>query len=518
MKASQTKRIPDRNQLQKVSRALDKERDSKAPSVSKLRDEEKRFTIFVGNPGAGKSTLLNGINKGDIFKGGRAYGTGMTRKMKLHEASPGVIYGDTPGLSDANARKVAAMEIAEALKQNGMYRILFVVKLIDGRVRDDDTATISVVLDAIKVDVSFGILINQVEEEMMVDLTSDTERHHMNAVKEALLSRANRSTSHFHLILVEEHMKSKNNAMPSPALVRKLDAFLNQVPFAKLRDGQVENLQESKYDELKKQLEDLQMKRRADLQKLETDLERARKDVEARNRAIIEEQKAEHARQMQILKKQQEEREREWQAEEQRRQTAHDVQMLEIAKKQYAGCPVVSVMFIDDKEFTYREFNGDAFMKLKKANARTFVNQIDAAEMRHEKQEAQRLLKASKGFLSPRNDPLTTPLSSDVMIRATVGEWEKFIQIRHADGTFSLQSVSGGFLSPLKAQAGPLTFRAAAPQGGWERLTFHREFGDCVRISLKADNITLFLSSDGATCFVTPDRGSLWKLMPQKKV
>lgn len=99
---------------------------------------ETSYTIFVGNPGTGKSTLLNGLANEVIFESGISYVSGLTQVLQIHSIGEGKFIGDTPGLSDATMRKQAATEIEKALKQNGKYRLVFVVKLDSGRVRPDD--------------------------------------------------------------------------------------------------------------------------------------------------------------------------------------------------------------------------------------------------------------------------------------------------------------------------------------------------------------------------------------------
>merc|ERR1711916_329417 len=130
-----------------------------------------QHVLLVGNPGTGKSTIVTGIVGRVVFRSGFSAGTGMTTCMQTVEHE-GVIYSDTPGLDDVNTRETAGREIATALRQNGTYRLIFVVTLEAGRVRSADIATMKIVLDAIDLptEVPFGIIINKLSKKAMTKL------------------------------------------------------------------------------------------------------------------------------------------------------------------------------------------------------------------------------------------------------------------------------------------------------------------------------------------------------------
>lgn len=89
-------------------------------------------------------------------------GIGLTQFFQRYKHQ-GKYYLDTPGLSDLQLRKRAAEEIEKALKEDGKYRIFFVMTLQAGRVRPEDIATINTVMDAIQDgNGTFNILINKV--------------------------------------------------------------------------------------------------------------------------------------------------------------------------------------------------------------------------------------------------------------------------------------------------------------------------------------------------------------------
>ena len=124
--------------------------------------------VLVGNPGAGKSAILNQLLGRNAFKSGVSVETGVTSLLQWCTTSSGLKLGDTPGLSDIETRSAAAVEISEALRQDGKYRLVFVLLLDNGRVRADDLATMKLVLTAIKdPTLKYAVLINQVNSSLM---------------------------------------------------------------------------------------------------------------------------------------------------------------------------------------------------------------------------------------------------------------------------------------------------------------------------------------------------------------
>merc|ERR1739848_953031 len=75
-------------------------------------------------------------------------------------------YFDTPGLADPEMRAKAAQAIEEALKQDGAYKIIFVLFLQAGRLQTADIATMNCVLTACpSIGSQYAIIFNKVEEE-----------------------------------------------------------------------------------------------------------------------------------------------------------------------------------------------------------------------------------------------------------------------------------------------------------------------------------------------------------------
>ena len=125
----------------------------------------QQYRLFIGNPGVGKSTLVNCLAQEVLFKNGVSVGSGMTYQMerRVHD---GIVYMDTPGLADIRLRKAAAEAITEALRQNGMYQIFFVVTLESGRVRPQDLATIKLVLENAKDITYYSLIVNKLTKTL----------------------------------------------------------------------------------------------------------------------------------------------------------------------------------------------------------------------------------------------------------------------------------------------------------------------------------------------------------------
>ncbi|KAF4039478.1 50S ribosome-binding GTPase [Phytophthora infestans] len=88
--------------------------------------------LFLGNPGTGKSTLINCLIGEAKFEAGLSFGAGKTSFFQRFEHG-NIVYMDTPGLADTELRETAAKSIKEALQEDGIYKIFFVVTLQQGR-------------------------------------------------------------------------------------------------------------------------------------------------------------------------------------------------------------------------------------------------------------------------------------------------------------------------------------------------------------------------------------------------
>lgn len=276
-----------------------------------------KATIFVGNPGTGKSTLLNALAGSNVFKSGISFGRGMTSKIQEFKLEDGSLLVDTPGLSDVKLREQAGEEIYSCLSRgwDGL-RLIFVLTIEGGRVRPDDSTTISLILKSMDASpkVSFGIVINKLPEEELMFLQENENVRTL--VGESLLSGTERTTTHFHVIMLSKALHGKNNASMPEETTANFKAFLKNVPFVSLKSSHVSKIED--FDKIKEKLEE-------EIQAQNKVLEKLKKDFEAKLESEKEKQQNE-------LEK---EKERANEEEEKiRRETKEKKQELENIRKQ----------------------------------------------------------------------------------------------------------------------------------------------------------------------------------------
>lgn len=225
--------------------------ETKATPASLNNVEPSKF-LLIGNPGTGKSTILNGLIGKSKFKSGISYGSGMTYQLEKVEEGWHT-FMDTPGLSDVKRRDDAAKAITEALKQNGHYKIFFVITLQNGRVRPEDVATMKLVLKAAPI-TDYGIIINQVPPREYGELTSlegDVAREQVLGLLRATLPQG-KATRHIHFMRRDDDLEGRDNVVkPLPG-----DAFrfILDTPGMMIKSKDVEKVRAHEYEELERKL------------------------------------------------------------------------------------------------------------------------------------------------------------------------------------------------------------------------------------------------------------------------
>merc|ERR1740124_240752 len=195
-----------------------------------IRREEKTKILLIGNNGVGKSTLLTAMIGNDAVKRGE------------HEYEDNErVFMELSGLANSRALKKVAMAMTSALKQNGRYKILFIVTLEAGRIKPDDTETIASVLNAASIEGNYTTIINKSSTKVVNHL-----REKNDAEKNDLLHLRlpNESVGHIECIPRSE-CKDK-------VFSRFVRNVLDNAPTLSIKNGKVTNINtETKEDEYK---------------------------------------------------------------------------------------------------------------------------------------------------------------------------------------------------------------------------------------------------------------------------
>ncbi|KNE68686.1 hypothetical protein AMAG_12856 [Allomyces macrogynus ATCC 38327] len=222
------------------------------PATSSL----PRIVMAIGNPGSGKSTLINGAAQSIVTQAGSSAGHGIQHDKLLKFEINGTTWIDTPGLSDVKYRTRAAGQITDALKdQEGLYRLIFVVTTESGRVKPDDLATLTIVLNAIrKKNVPYGVIINKISERLLQKMLTEAEFYDKLICS---LNSGPYSTNHIFLAPEDQDARDADNCIiPASAMTPVLN-FIETVPCIAIRPTDVEAIKTSDFDDQEAKLKDL---------------------------------------------------------------------------------------------------------------------------------------------------------------------------------------------------------------------------------------------------------------------
>ncbi|KNE68640.1 hypothetical protein AMAG_12804 [Allomyces macrogynus ATCC 38327] len=264
------------------------------------------INVAIGNPGSGKSTLINSVARECVTKAGVNAGAGIQHNTLLRFPIDGVTWIDTPGLSDITHRTRAAALITEALQhEKGCYRLIFVVTTEAGRVRPEDLATMTIVLNAIhKKDVPYGVIVNKLSKRLHSRILNDADFYNKFACS---LNSGPYSTKDIFLALeVDDARDAEDYILPDVAMKSVLE-FINGIPSITMQPNDVSAISATDFDEQESRLQAVvdkmiaeNAKEREKMHKMHEEAMEQQRETFKRLQADLERQRMEAERQLEL--------------------------------------------------------------------------------------------------------------------------------------------------------------------------------------------------------------------------
>ena len=172
------------------------------------------------------------------------------------------------GLADVKLGKEAAKEISKSLKNDGRFKLIFVVTLEAGRIRPEDVTTINLVLDAINHPVEYGVIVNKVNRKFVQKISNSEGLFHAIF---AGFNSGERKTDKFYYMSRDEELEDNDNKLS--VLPQDLRDFIyNTVPESLILKEDVREVNFNEFEKMKRQFA--------------TEIERIRVDSQKREEAF----------------------------------------------------------------------------------------------------------------------------------------------------------------------------------------------------------------------------------------
>lgn len=151
-----------------------------------VQKKDRLHILFVGNVRSGKSFLLNSA-VGQIFSKSSDEEEYRCTKQIQSIKKENIIYIDTPGIDDLADDMSANEAIQKSIRSSKRLKLVFIVKLDEGKVNPADFVTVRFLLDAfeaagISMNNKYGLIVNKwteneytkYENEFLLNFIEDT--------------------------------------------------------------------------------------------------------------------------------------------------------------------------------------------------------------------------------------------------------------------------------------------------------------------------------------------------------
>eukprot|EP01132_Coremiostelium_polycephalum_P009708 gene9708-11922_t len=206
-------------------------------------------TKFLGNGAAGKSVIFNSIAKQVLSASGVSIGCGLTKENHEFISEDGKRYIDTPGLADPLLREQAAMNISTALKKETNYKIVFVVALNDGRMKNEDIETINSIVDSVSVEFNYALIINKVSNNIAKKLVDS------NNMKLCLGLLKRQPESILIIPMFRDLFEEDNMLIKNETIRNEIIEFINEMEPSLILEENVSAIDTRNFDERVKEIQ-----------------------------------------------------------------------------------------------------------------------------------------------------------------------------------------------------------------------------------------------------------------------